>query len=165
MSLTHPPASSFQYFNFFIVFMRKIFFFQTTPCIHALFMTHFWMGIDFMLEMIHQNTIRQEFKTSGHMRVIIAIYIFFKETLHPRMRKEFHGHRMNLTRFIGWPNTVTWIDISGLINLISVPCLVGQDLGIVLRLIKIRKNKRTFIIGHKRTITTGCLARFTVKIQ
>ena len=62
--------------------------------------------IHLMLEMIHQNAVRDELSGSAKMKESILVRILLKEGLHPRPCKEFHTHRVNFTALIGWPDTL-----------------------------------------------------------
>ena len=165
MTLTEPPSSILQKFTVRIILMRQILFFQSSPGLPSFRRCHFRMLIHLMLEMIHQNAVRDELSGSAKMKESILVRILLKEGLHPRPCKEFHTHRVNFTALIGWPDTLHRSDSHGSKHLEGMPCLMSENLRIMACLIKITENKRRAIFGKHGAIASACLSLFTVKIQ
>ena len=165
MTLTEPPSAILQKFTVCVILMRQILLLQSSPGLPSFHRCHFRMLIHLMLEMIHQNAVRNELGSTPQMQKTILIRILLKEGFHPWPGKEFHTHRMNFTALIGWPDTLHRSDSHGGKHLKGMSCLMSENLRIMACLIEITENKRRVILSKHGTIASACLPLFTVKIQ
>ena len=146
MSLTEPVSSSFQQISFAVILVRQIHLFQSSPALFSLFRCIFRMIVYFMLEMVYQHAIRQEFDCRGKMGESVLVLIFLKEQSDPWPGIELHAHGMDLSRFHGRPLGIHYRNVAAAIVLESVSCFVSQNIHVSAGTIEVGKDERNLVV-------------------
>ena len=69
------------------------------------------------------------------MAEFIFVYLVLEEVFHPRPGDKFHGHGMDFTGFVGWPDNLWRGNPARAEDLEGVTSFVGQDINVRTRTI------------------------------
>ena len=99
------------------------------------------------------------------MAEFIFVYLVFEEGFHPWPGDKFHGHGMNFTGFVGWPDDLRTLDPAGAEDLEGVAGFMGQNINICTGSIEVGKDKGTLVVRNVGAIATCVLALLGQQIQ
>ena len=99
------------------------------------------------------------------MAVFVFVYLVLEEGFHPWPGHKFHGHGVDFTGFVGWPDNLRTLNPAGAEDLKGVASFMGQDINICTGSIEVGEDKGTLVVSNVGAIATCVLALLGQQIQ
>ena len=164
--LLHPEPAALKERVAVVVPPRHVFLLERAPDAAALRGRHVRLRVDFVLEFIDADDVRQACERVAQVRIAVFVRPRAEELIHPRVGEEFHRHRVDLVDLACGALQHGHRDQPlAEVALERVAGLVGQHIDVRRGAVEIGKDERRLIRGQRGAVAAEVLARPRFEVE